>query len=209
MDGRSVRSQYFGQSSFASMSVVNEKCVVKCPYPEHLAVYAPLGCGFQTGAGTILNVLRPTKEQSIVICGIGGVGLTAVMAASCLGVKQIIAIDLVNERLELAQELGATHTINSKTNTKVLETIKELTAGGANYAIDCTGVIPIIEMMIECIGPRGVAATVGVPPAGKKIQIDPLAFLLENKSYVGIIEGDSVPAEVWQPDYDFSILCKH
>ncbi len=196
LDGRGVRSQYFGQSSFAKMSIVSEKCVVKCPYPDSMDIYAPLGCGFQTGAGTILNVLKPQTQQSVVICGIGGVGLAAVMAAKYLGVRQVIAIDLVDERLKLAEELGATHIINSKRNTDVVKTIKDLTNGGADFAVDCTGVVPVIEMLIECIGPRGVAATVGVPPPGKKIQIDPLTFLLENKTYVGVIEGDSVPGVV-------------
>lgn len=196
LDGRGVRSQYFGHSSFANMSVVSEKCVVKCPYPESMDIYAPLGCGFQTGAGTILNVLKPQPQESIVICGIGGVGLAAVMAAKYLGVQQIVAIDLVDERLKLAEELGATHRINSKENADVVTTIKNLTNGGANFAVDCTGVVPVIEMMIECIGPKGVAATVGVPPPGRKIQIDPLTFLLENKTYVGVIEGDSVPEVV-------------
>ena len=196
LDGRSVRSQYFGHSSFARCSVVNEKCVVKCPYPEAMAVYAPLGCGFQTGAGTILNVLKPAPEQSVVVCGLGSVGLAAVMAAKYVGVKNIIAVDLIDEKLEMAQELGATEAINSQHDSNVAKTIKGLTDGGANFAIDCTGVCPVIEMLIECIGPRGTVATVGVPPVGKKIQIDPLEFLLANKTYVGVIEGDSVPSKV-------------
>ena len=197
-DGRSVRSQYFGHSSFAKMSAVAEKCVVKCPYPESMAIYAPLGCGFQTGAGTstILRVLKPSTSHSVVICGLGSVGLAAVMAAKHLGVHQIIAVDLVDEKLKMAQELGATHAINSRREQNVVDAIKELTQGGANFAIDCTGVVSVIEMLIECIGPRGTVATVGVPPAGKKIRIDPLTFLLENMTYVGVIEGDSVPSVV-------------
>ena len=140
--------------------------------------------------------LKPQPQQPVVICGIGAVGLTAVMAAKYLGVQQVIAVDLVDERLKLAEELGATHIINSKHDPDLVKSIKALTHGGANFAVDCTGVVPVIEMMIECIGPRGVAATVGVPPQGKKIQIDPLTFLLENNTYVGVIEGDSVPRDV-------------
>ena len=196
LDGQGVRSQYFGQSSFAMMSVVSEKSVVKCPYPESMAIYAPLGCGFQTGAGTILNVLKPQIDQSVVICGIGGVGLTAVMAAKYLGVRQIIAIDLVDERLKLAKELGATHIINSRQNMDILKNVRNLTDGGADFAVDCTGVVSVIEMLIEATGPKGVTASVGVPATGKKIEIDPLTFLLENKTYVGVIEGDSVPETV-------------
>ncbi|KAI4244672.1 MAG: hypothetical protein L6R40_002876 [Gallowayella cf. fulva] len=182
-----------------------------------MAIFAPLGCGFQTGAGTILNVLRPQSQQSLVIAGIGGVGLAAVMAAKYLGVQQIIAIDLVDERLQLAQELGATDVINSKGNHDVVQSIKSLTSGGADFAVDCTGVVPVIEMLIECIGPRGVAATVGVPPAGKKIQVDPLTFLLENKTYVGVIEAVILTTRQFIPqlmelhrsgDFPIERLCK-
>ena len=195
-DGRTVRSQYFGHSSFSKMSVVNEKCVVKCPYPDSLAIYAPLGCGFQTGAGTILNVLKPSKDQSVVISGLGSVGLAAVMAAKYLGVKHIIALDIVDEKLEIAKQVGATDLINSRQIPDVVQTIKHITGAGAHFAVDCTGVTQVIELLIETIGPRGIVATVGVPPAGKKVQIDALSFLLENKIYMGVIEGDSVPAEV-------------
>ena len=194
-DGCSVRSQYFGHSSFARISVVNEKCVVKCSYPENLAVYAPLGCGIQTGAGTILNVLKPAPQDSVVIAGVGTVGLSAIMSARYLGVKTIIAVDLVDAKLDMARELGATHIINSRDDSSPAKTIKELTGGGATFAIECTGVCQVIEMLIECLGPRGTAATVGVPPSGKKIQIDPLEFLLYNKTYVGVIEGDSIPTK--------------
>lgn len=196
LDGRSVRSQYFGHSSFARHSVVNEKCVVKCPYPESLHIYAPLGCGFQTGAGTILNVLKPKPEQSVLICGLGSVGLAAVMAAKTLGVQNIIAIDLVDEKLKMAQDLGAAHILNSRDNTDIVKHIRNITMGGADFAVDCTGVCAVIEMLIESIGPRGIVATVGVPPPGKKIQIDVLEFLMANKTYMGVIEGDSVPRTV-------------
>ena len=194
-NGCAVRSQYFGQSSFSKASVVNEKCVVKCPYPAHLDIYAPIGCGFQTGAGTVLNVLKPTKEDSIVIFGLGSVGLTALMAAKHIGAGRIIAVDIVTEKLEMAKELGATDVINSKQMPDVVGEIKRLTNGGATYSVDCTGILKVIEDAIECIGPLGTAATVGVPPPNGKISIDALTFLLENKKYIGVIEGDSNPIE--------------
>ena len=195
-DGRAVRSQYFGQSSFSKMSIVNEKCVVKCPYPSNLDIYSPIGCGFQTGAGTVLNVLKPTKEDSIVIFGLGSVGLTALMAAKYIGAGRIIAVDIVAKKLEMGLELGATDVINSKETPAVVEKIKQLTNGGATYSIDCTGLLKVIEDAIECIGPLGTAATVGVPPPNGKIAIDALTFLLGNKKYIGVIEGDSNPIEV-------------
>lgn len=195
-DGRAVRSQYFGQSSFSKMSVVNEKCVVKCPHPEKMDIYAPIGCGFQTGAGTVLNVLKPGAEDSIAIFGLGSVGLAALMAAKHIGAGQIIAVDIVKDKLDMAKELGATDVVNSKESPNVIQEIKDKTNGGATFAVDCTGILRVIEDMIECIAPLGTAALVGVPPASAKIKLDPLTFLLENKKFIGIIEGDSNPVEV-------------
>jgi Zn-dependent alcohol dehydrogenase len=194
-DNVPVRSQYFGHSSFAKMSVVNEKCVVRCDYPENMGIYAPIGCGFQTGAGTVLNVLKPKIDDSIVVFGLGSVGLAALMAAKHLNVGTIVAIDIVDEKLRMATELGATATINSKNSTSIVEEIKKVTNGGAKIAIDCTGVLRVIEDMVACLAPEGTAALVGVPPAGAQIKIDPLTFLLDNKKLIGVIEGDSNPAE--------------
>jgi Zn-dependent alcohol dehydrogenase len=190
-DGISVRSQYFGHSSFAKMSVVNEKCVVKCEYPDNLAFYAPIGCGLQTGAGTVLNVLKPNRNDSIVLFSLGSVGLAALMAAKSLDVGTIIALDVVNSKIHMAKELGATHTINSKETHDVVKAIKSITGRGADYAIDCTGVVPVIE----AIGPEGTAAVVAVPPPEKAIKTNALTFLLGNKKLIGVIEGDSNPPE--------------
>lgn len=170
--------------------------------------YAAMGCGFQTGAGTILNVLKPSKDDSVVIFGLGGVGLAALMAAKSLGVKQIVAVDLLPSKLKTATELGATDTINAGEEKNIIAKVKEVCGknvddkgrkrAGGDYAIDCTGVLRVIEQCIKCLAPCGTAVTVGVPPPDKKISIDPLTFLLENKRYIGVIEGDSVPAEVSQ-----------
>nr|POF15572.1 aryl-alcohol dehydrogenase [Quercus suber] len=138
-DGRSVRSQFFGQSSFAKMSVVQECCVVKFPYePATAAIFAACGCGFQTGAGTILNVLKPEPDDCVVVFGAGSVGLPALMAAKYLGCRQVVAVDIADERLVLARDLGATDVVNSKTTPDFVTEIMRLT-GGADYCLDCAG----------------------------------------------------------------------
>lgn len=226
-DGRSVQAQFFGQSSFGKWSVVAGKSVVKLPsaaegemgndgdvFGGMGAIYAPLGCGIQTGAGTVLNVLKPGPGDSIVIFGLGSVGLAALMAAKYLNTSKIIAVDIVNSKLDMAKELGATQTINSvengKGNAELVRLIKGMTEGGkgVKFAVDCTGILSCIEAMIECLGPCGTAATVGVPPVGAKIAIDPYAMMAENKRYIGVIEGDSIPAEVgrsfrWHPSSSY------
>ncbi|KAH6990023.1 chaperonin 10-like protein [Ilyonectria destructans] len=194
-DGTPVRSQCFGQSSFSRMSVVAERSVVKCPYPESLPYYAPLGCGFQTGAGTLLNALKPDKTNTVVIFGVGSVGIAALMAASYLQVKQLVAVDVLDEKLAIAKEFGATHTVNSRNCGEggVQAKILEITDGGADFAIDCTGLIPVIESLFGCLAPRGTATTVGVPPPNSVVRIEPMSFLLGNKRYIGVVEGGSNP----------------
>ncbi|KAK5661873.1 hypothetical protein OQA88_9981 [Cercophora sp. LCS_1] len=189
-DGRPVRSQLLGQSSFARVSAVHQQSVVRWPDVEHLALYAPLGCGFQTGTGTILNILKPKSYHSVVIFGMGSVGFTALMAAAYLGVKQIIAVDRVDSRLALAQELGATDIINS---SKISTSISE--EGGTNHAVDTTGAPGVIEQMLECLTLGGTAASIGVPPAGATIKLDVGSFLFGDGSLVGVLEGDSYPPE--------------
>lgn len=200
--GESVRSQYFGHSSFARMSVVPGDCVVPVSVDGNNdcldPIYAPLGCGFQTGAGTILNVLRPSAADSVVIFGLGSVGLTALMAAVSpyCGARAVLAVDIQDTKLALASELGATVTINSRVCPDVAQQIKKETHGGADFAIDCTGIVGVMETAVECLAPKGTAACVGVPPADRTMKLDPLAFLLENKSLVGVVEGGALPKEV-------------
>ncbi|KAJ1324662.1 aryl-alcohol dehydrogenase [Microdochium nivale] len=193
-DGRPVGAGFFGHSSFAKLSVVKDQCAVKYPYQdvENMGIYAGGGCGFQTGAGAILNLLKPKPEQALVIFGLGGVGLTAVMAAKLRGLQTVIAVDIVDFKLELARELGATHIINSS-DTDPLAEIKRITTHGATYAIDCSGVPSVIELLIDCIHPFGVAGSIGDAPAGERISIDALKFMVEGKTFVGLVEGDSVP----------------
>ena len=151
---------------------------------------------FIAGAGTVMNILKPSQDSSIVIFGLGTVGLTAVMAAKYMGVKQIIAVDIQASKLPVAKEVGATDLVNSREVSDIVAKIKELTGGSmADFCVDCTGVPAVIENMLNCIGMLGKAATVGVPPTGAKISIDPLQYLLGSKTYVGCREGDSVPPE--------------
>lgn len=203
----SVRSQCFGQSSFARVSVVTARSVVVVPEElldtgksdNILAVYAPLGCGFQTGAGTVLNVLKPERNNSVVVFGIGSVGLAVLMAAKYLQVNQIVAVDVVDEKLGAAMEFGATVTLNSKGMADVAAEVMRITGGGVDYAIDCTGIIPVIESLVDCLQPGGTAVSVGIPPPEKKVQINALSFLMDNKRFIGVIEGGSVPQKVKKP----------
>lgn len=104
-------SVFFGQSSFSTYCVAHENNVVKVDPDVDLKMLGPLGCGIQTGAGTVLNYIHPRLGDSIVVFDAGAVGLSAIMAAKIAGCEHIIALDIHDNRLELAKKLGATETI--------------------------------------------------------------------------------------------------
>lgn len=155
-----------------------------------IALLGPLGCGIQTGSGTVLNKLRPPFGSSIAIYGTGAVGLSAIMAAKIVGCKHIIAIDIHESRLELAKELGATYVINSK-HADVVKEIKEVTKGGTHYGIDTTGVPIVVRQGLQALRPLGQLAIVGVTPE-MNINVHE-EIMAEGKTMVGVIEGDAVP----------------
>ncbi|WP_076461415.1 NAD(P)-dependent alcohol dehydrogenase [Limosilactobacillus caccae] len=183
---------FFGQSSLANYVVVNENGVVKVDKDVDLSLLGPLGCGIQTGAGTVLNYIKPREEQSIAIFGAGAVGLAAVMAAKIAGVKHIIAINHHGNRLSLAQELGATEVIDNS-EVDAVKAIKRIIPRGVDYAIDTTGNTGVIKSAIASLAPAGECVLVGV---GGNIELNLMSdLLLESKKLSGVVEGDSKPQE--------------
>lgn len=125
-----------------------EELTVDESVPLELA--GPLACGITTGAGAVLNTANPGPGESVVVYGVGAVGLGAIRAARNSAAATIIAVDLHDSRLELAQRYGATHVITSGKEDS-LERIREITGGAADYAIECTGVIAVLEEAIEAV----------------------------------------------------------
>ncbi|CAN5203741.1 NAD(P)-dependent alcohol dehydrogenase [soil metagenome] len=190
-DGGEMHGSFFGQSSFASYSIVAERNAVKIPSDISLELVGPLGCGIQTGAGTVLNSLAVPAGASIVVSGTGAVGLSAIMAAKAAGATTIIALDVLQERLDFATKLGATHVINGKTDD-VIAKITEFTDGlGAAFAVDTTAVPVVVEQVITATRPGGSIALIGVGRPDAKIAL-PLVTAA-GKTIIGALEGDSVP----------------
>lgn len=186
-----VRGAFFQQSCFATHSLCTERNVVKVPDGFPLDLAAPLGCGVQTGVGSIVNVLDPPPASSVVIFGAGSVGLSAVMGAVLARCESIIAVDVLHDRLALARELGATHAIDAGAG-HVVDSIQELTRGGATYSVETAGTVQSFTAAIDCLVKRGVCALVTVPEMGRPIAFSPLA-ILRGRSLVGVLEGDSNP----------------
>lgn len=185
-------STFFGQSSFATYAVAHSRNVVKVDKDIDLSLLGPLGCGIQTGAGAVLNKLKPQAGSSLAVFGCGAVGLSALLAAKAIGVTTLVAIDVHDNRLELARELGATHTINAKT-TDPVEEIKSMTDGGVNYSVESSGVPAVLRQAVESLTFMGVTAVIGAPPFGKEVNFDINDILVTEKTVTGVIEGDSVP----------------
>jgi len=187
-----VHSNFFGQSSFASYSLCNEKNVVKVSPDVPLETLGPLGCGIQTGAGAVFNTFAVRDGQSLVVFGLGTVGLSAIMAARVCGAATIIGVDLHESRRDLALELGATHVFDGRVTGLVAE-IKQLTGTGTNFAFDTTGSSPVIRMAVDCLAHRGVCGIVGAAKPGTEVTLDVMDIMTAGRSLRGIVEGDADP----------------
>ncbi|GAB4424595.1 MAG: NAD(P)-dependent alcohol dehydrogenase [Chloroflexi bacterium OHK40] len=190
-NGEVVHGSFFGQSSFATYALAYERNVVKVPRNAPLELLGPLGCGLQTGAGAVINALRPQAGTSIAVFGTGSVGLAAVMAARVVGCTTIIGVDINPQRLEIARELGATHTILASDHDPVAE-IRQITGDGAQYSLECTSLPKVFRQAVDCLRLTGVCGLIGAAPLGTEATFD-MNTILFGRSIRGIIEGDSVP----------------
>ncbi len=190
-DGKPVHGSFFGQSSFAAYALVSDRSVVKVPNDVPLEILSPLGCGIQTGAGGVMNTLKPSPGSAIAVFGIGSVGLSAIMAAVVCGCTKIIALDIVDERLKLAMEFGATHSINSG-KLNAVEEIQKLTGGGIEYTLECTGNPKVLRQAVDCLMLGGTCGLIGVAPMGVEASLD-MQTLLDARTVRGVIEGDCNP----------------
>lgn len=177
---------FFGQSSFATHSLVTENNCIKVSSDLSLETICPLGCGIQTGAGTVMNLMKIPKGASVAVFGTGAVGIAAIMAARIVGAAAIIGIDIHQSRLVLARELGATHVINSREND-VPRAISSITGGGVDFALDLTGNEAVSQLAISVLNPGGVFADIARPRE--------IPDLPDGKKGVLVTMGSSIPQE--------------
>ncbi|KAJ9497685.1 hypothetical protein H2202_006718 [Exophiala xenobiotica] len=197
LGGQDVNGNFFGQSSFAGGSIVKEGSVVNVKDmvkdQEELKLLAPLGCGMLTGSGALLNAADPKSHDIVMVTGVGGVGLAAIMAAKLAGCKEIIAVDKVASRLEVAKELGATKVINTSQEGSNLakDTCNAVQGQRISYVIETTGAIPVITAAMEALGKRGKHIQVGVPPFDSELTLPLSKFFTENKTFECCYLGDT------------------
>src|SRR6266496_4148904 len=192
--GHPAYCELFAPLNYFGTRLDGTTTMVKVDKDAPLHLLGPLGCGLLTGAGTVLNVLRPQPGQSIGFWGMGTVGLAGLMAAKALGCENIVAVDLNDGRLALARELGATHTFNPSSTKDVVWEILEAT-GGLDCSMEAVGLGSVVREALASLRSPGVCATVGLQSLENDITIDQ-GHLLIGRTLTGVIEGDADPHQL-------------
>jgi aryl-alcohol dehydrogenase len=193
--GEPINGHFLGQSSFATHVVAPARAVVPIDKDIDLAHVGPFGCGFQTGAGGVFNVLRPAPGSSLAVFGAGAVGAAAILAAVISGCSIIAAVDVNAGKLDAALAFGATHAVTSGPGSA--EALREIAAHGFDYAIDTTGREDVLRTAVEALGPLGRCGVIGVGPS-EQMSFD-WRSILNGRTVTGIIAGSSIP-QVFLPE---------
>jgi aryl-alcohol dehydrogenase len=191
-DGAAVFGSFFGQSSLSQHAIAYADNCVVVDKDLDLTRLAPYGCGFQTGAGTVLNVLRPGSEDSLVVFGAGAVGLAALAAAQQAGVGTVIAVDPLATRRDIAARYGAL--VLDPTEEGVVDRVRELTGGGASYGIDTTAIPAVVKQAQQSLAVRGTLVALGL--GAEEYPIDAIDLLQNGKVIRSSVEGDADPQEM-------------
>src|SRR5581483_1154862 len=172
--------QFVDLAAFAEKMLLHERAVLKVENDIPLECGALLGCAVTTGVGAALNTAQVAPGSTVAVFGCGGVGISVIQGARIAGARQIIAIDLLDHKLETAKHFGATETLNGASGDVVKE-IKRLSSGGVDFAFDAIGNKQVTEQCFYALAPRGLAMIVGVLPPGQKLELNPAHFFVEKR----------------------------
>ncbi len=198
-NGTPIAANFFGQSSFASYALANERNILKVAPDADLAALAPLGCGVQTGAGAVLRSLSAKPGSSLVVLGGGAVGLSAVLGGVIAGCSTIILIEPQPERRALGLSLGAHHVIDPAAGDTT-EAVRAILPAGVNNIVDTSGHEGAIAAAIGMLAPKGALGLVGVPGRLEAmVNLPIISAITYGHTVKGIIEGDSDP-DVFLPE---------
>jgi len=186
--------QFLDLSSYAEQMLVHENAIVKIRKDMPLDRAALIGCGVTTGVGAVFNTAKVAPGSTVAVLGCGGVGLSAVQGAAIAGAGRIIAVDMLDSKLELAKKFGATDGVNAKKGDPVAQ-VKELTSGGVDYSFEAIGLKVAAEQAFAMLKNGGTATVIGMIPLGQKVELPGFDFLLEKK-----IQGSSMGSNRFRTD---------
>jgi alcohol dehydrogenase len=186
-------NHHLGCSVFAEYATVSRQSVVKIDPKVPLDEAALFGCAVLTGVGAVVNTAQARMGASVAVIGLGGVGLAALIGAHAAGARQIIAIDLADDKLEQARALGATHTVNAG-DTDALEQIRALSSGGVEFAFEFAGSIRALELAYRVTRRGGSTITAGLPPSTAALPLPAVSLVAEERTLKGSYIGTCVPS---------------
>ena len=192
-DGKPVW-QFLDLSSYAEQMLVHENAIVKITKDMPLDRAALIGCGVTTGVGAVFNTAKVPPGATVAVIGCGGVGLSAVQGAAIAGAGRVIAVDMLDSKLELARKMGATDAVNPKKGDPVGQ-VKELTGGGVDYSFEAIGLKVAAEQAFGMLKNGGTATVIGMIPLGQKVELPGVDFLFEKK-----IQGSSMGSNRFRTD---------
>ncbi len=192
-DGAGEINHHLGVSGFAEYAVVAAASAVKIEPGLPPEIAALFGCAVLTGVGAVVNTARVTPGASVAVFGLGGVGLATLLGARAAGAATIVAIDLLDAKLALARELGATHTVNAGSDDPVAA-VRELTRGGAEFAFECAGSERVLAQAYAATGRGGTTVTMGLPHPQKMFSIPAVSLTVEERTVKGSYMGSAVPS---------------
>ena len=186
-------NHHLGCSVFAEYATVSRHSLVKIDPEVPLEEAALFGCAVLTGVGAVVNTAQVRAGASVAVIGLGGVGLAALIGAHAAGARQIVAIDLEDDKLELARTLGATHVVNART-PDAAETVRALTSGGVEFAFEFAGSIPALELAYRMTRRGGTTVTAGLPPSTAVLPLPAVSLVAEERTLKGSYIGTCVPS---------------
>lgn len=186
-------NHHLGCSVFAEYATLSRQSLVKIDPEVPLEEAALFGCAVLTGVGAVVNTAQVRAGASVAVVGLGGVGLAALIGAHAAGARQIIAIDLEDDKLETARSLGATHLVNART-PDATETVRALSSGGVEFAFEFAGSIPALELAYRITRRGGTTVTAGLPPSTAVLPVPAVNLVAEERTLKGSYIGTCVPS---------------
>jgi alcohol dehydrogenase len=184
---------HVGVSAFAEYAVVARESVVKIDRTLPFEEAALFGCAVITGAGAVINTAKVPAGSTVAVVGLGGVGLMSLLAAKLSGVRTTIAIDMLDDKLKLAKQLGATHVVNAK-DPKCVETVKDLTQGGVDFAFEMASSVKALELAYKVTRRGGTTVTASLPHPTHTMALPGTNLVAEERTVKGSYVGSCVPA---------------
>jgi alcohol dehydrogenase len=190
-DGGEI-NHHLGVSSYAQFTVAAQESLIKIDPELPPEIAALFGCAVMTGVGAVVNTARVPPGASVAIFGLGGVGMSAVMGARAAGAYPIIAVDLLDSKLKLAGQFGATHLVNAGADDSV-QAVRDLTQGGAQFAFESVGNEKVLAQAYQATRRGGTTVSIGLPHPSKQLSIPAVTLVAEERTIKGSYMGSAVP----------------